>query len=248
MIELKNISKAFNDHDVISNFTFHIEGQKFYTIVGPNGCGKTTLLNIIAGTMDKDSGYISELKKDLRIGYVWQNYRASLFPWLSITENISFPLKIQGLSSSERKEAVQKLIKRFDIEINLKKKIYNLSGGQQQLINILRALIIDPHLILLDEPFSALDQYKSWHLGFELEKMWLEQKSSVFFVSHNVDEAVLLADEIILMNKQGRIEKTIKNLMPRNRTKEMMTAQEYLRCKSEIVEFLFEQNKKILLL
>jgi len=244
MIRLVNVSKSFNGNNVLSDFTFHIEDGKFYTIVGPNGCGKSTLLNIIAETIEKDAGDIIPTKIDLRIGYVWQNYRASLFPWLSITENIAFPLKVRGKSSVERKEAVEILMENFGIEINLKKKIYNLSGGQQQLVNILRALIIEPHLILLDEPFSALDQYKSWHMGFELEKMWFQHKSSVFFVSHNVDEAILLADEIILMNKRGGIEKVIKNTMPRNRTKEMMIADEHLEYKKEIVEFLFDQNKK----
>jgi len=246
MIRLKNISKSFNNHVVLTDFSFHIEGKRFYTIVGPNGCGKSTSLNIIAGTLEKDNGAIVSSKQNLRIGYVWQNYRSSLFPWLSISENISFPLKIQKLSSKERKETVQKLIEDFGVEINLKEKIYNLSGGQQQIVSILRALIIKPDLILLDEPFSALDQYRSWNIGFELERMWLTSESSVFFVSHNVDEAILLADEIILMNKRGCIERIIKNPMPRNRTKEMMTANEHLKCKNEIVEFLFAQNKKIM--
>jgi len=244
MINIKSISKKFNEHIVLPDFTFTIESGCFYTIVGPNGCGKSTLLNILAGISEKDSGDISSSMKGLRIGYVWQDYRSSLFPWLSVTENISFPLKIQGVPSKQRRDAVENLISDFGLEINLKKKIYNLSGGQQQLINILRALIIRPDLLLLDEPFSALDQYKSWHIGFELEKMWLKQKSSVFFVSHDVDEAVLLADEIILMNKDGRIEKTIKNLMPRNRTKDMMTSHEHIGYKKEIVEFMFEQNMK----
>jgi len=243
MIELKNVSKSFNNNIVLSNFSFRIEDKRFYTIVGPNGCGKSTLLNIIAGTLEKDSGDILFEKENLRIGYVWQNYRNSLFPWLSITENISFPLKIRGMSLSNRKDAVNRLIASFGVEINLKKKVFNLSGGQQQLINILRALIIEPHLILLDEPFSALDQYKSWHIGFELEKMWLKNKGSVFFVSHNVDEAIILADEIILINKQGCIYKTLENHMPRSRTKEMLTSSEHIMCKNEIVEFLFEQNK-----
>jgi len=244
MITLNNITKKFNNNVVLSDFTFTIEDGRFYTIVGPNGCGKSTLLNILAGTLEKNSGDITSSIHDLCIGYVWQDYRSSLFPWLSISENISFPLKIQGISSKERKRAVQNLIKDFGFEIDLKMKTYNLSGGQQQLINIFRALIVEPDLLLLDEPFSALDQYKSWHIGFELEKMWLKQKNSVFLVSHNVDEAILLADEIILINNQGCIEKTITNYMPRSRTKEMMTEPEHINCKKEIVEFMFEQNRK----
>jgi len=243
MIELRNITKSFN-RNVIPNFTFDIKDERFYTIVGPNGCGKSTLLSIIAGTLEKDGGEILISKQNSRIGYVWQDYRSSLLPWLSISENISFPLKIHGVTFKERNEAVKRLLEYFDIDINLKMKVYDLSGGQQQLICILRALIIEPHLVLLDEPFSALDQYMSWHAGFKLEKIWLTHKSSVLFVSHNVDEAVLLADEIILMNKQGCIDKTIMNTLPRNRTKEMMTAEEHLMCKKEIVEFLFDQNIK----
>ena len=168
-------------------------------------------MNIIAGTLEKDSGDIVSSKKDLRIGYVWQNYRASLFPWLSISENISFPLRVRGLLLKERNDAVQDLIEVFGVEINLKEKIYNLSGGQQQLICILRALINEPDLLILDEPYSALDRYRSWHVGFELEKIWIKSKNVVLIVSHNIDDAVLFADDIILINKQGNIEKTIKN-------------------------------------
>ena len=174
---------------------------------------------------------------------MWQDYRSSLFPWLSITENIAFPLRIQGFSAKERKMAVNALINDFDAELSLKDKIYTLSGGLQQLISVLRALVIEPDLFLLDEPFSALDQYKRWRVGFELEKMWLKHKNSIFFVSHDVDEAVLLADEIILMNKLGNIEKILKNTMPRNRTKEMMENKEFFNCRNEIVDFLFEQDR-----
>ena len=242
MIKLKNISKSFGSI-VLPDFTFDIEDGRFYTIVGPNGCGKSTLLNIIAGTLERDGGEIIRSKQGLRTGYVWQDYRSSLLPWLSISENISFPLNIQGAPVKDREEAVRSLIEDFGIEIDLKEKIYNLSGGQQQLVCILRALLIEPDLLLLDEPFSALDQYKIWHVGFELEKMWLKQKSSVLFVSHDVDEAVMLADEIILINKRGQIEKTIVNNMPRCRTKEMMESEEHLQCRNEIVEFLFDQHE-----
>ena len=179
MVKLEKITKSFASI-VLPDFTFSIENERFYTIVGPNGCGKSTLLSIIAGTLEKDSGELSFEKQNAKIGYVWQDYRSSLFPWLSISENISFPLKLCGMPPLERKKAVQNLINDFGMDINLSKKIYHLSGGQQQLISLLRALIINPDLILLDEPFSALDQYMSWNAGFELEKIWLKTKSTVF--------------------------------------------------------------------
>jgi len=242
MVQLKNISKSFDGVKVLNNFSLNIQSGRFYTVIGPNGCGKTTLLNIIAGTIEKDNGEIIHETCDMKTAYVWQDYRSSLFPWLSITDNISFPLMIQGLTSKERKNAVNNLIEEFNIKINLKEKIYNLSGGQQQLVNIMRALIIEPALFILDEPFSALDQYKSWQMGFELERLWLNQKSSVLYVSHDIDEAILLADEIILLNNYGVIEETLKNNMPRRRTKEMMSEKEHLELKREIVNFLFEQQ------
>ena len=244
MIKIRNISKLFNGKTVLQDFTLNIDENRFYTIMGPNGCGKSTLLNIIAGILEKDSGEICREIDELKIGYVWQDYRSSLFPWLSITENISFPFKVKGVSSKERKAKVQNLIGEFGIDLNIKDKIYNLSGGQQQLVSILRAMIIMPNLFLLDEPFSALDQYIRWQIGFNLEKMWLKHKSSVLFVSHDVDEAILLADEIILINKNGRIEKILTNVMPRSRTKDMMTSREHIVHKNEIVEFLFEQTKR----
>ena len=244
MIRLENISKSFNGNVTLPGFTFDIQDGRFYTIVGPNGCGKSTLLNILAGTLDKDGGDISYANSDgsLEVGYVWQDYRSTIFPWLSISENIAFPLKVRGLSLKEREKAVLDLIEDFGVEINLKKKIYELSGGQQQLVNILRAMITRPKLLLFDEPFSALDQYRSWQMGSMLEMMWLMHKSSVLFISHDIDEAILLADEIILMNKHGNIEKVLKNDMSHSRTKEMMMTKEHLELKNEIIEFLFNQN------
>ena len=241
MIKLENISKSFHGNVILPSLTLDIGDNRFYTIVGPNGCGKSTLLNILAGTLEKDSGDIKS-SGDLKVGYVWQDYRSSIFPWLSISENIAFPLKVKGLTVKERERAVHNLIEDFGVEINLNKKIYELSGGQQQLVNILRAMITKPNLLLFDEPFSALDQYRSWQMGSMLEMMWLMHKSSVLFISHDVNEAILLADEIILMNKHGNIEKILKNTMPRSRTKEMMTVPEHLGLKNEIIEFLFNQS------
>ena len=213
--------------------------------MGPNGCGKSTLLNILAGVSKQDSGTIEvapNKNNTLQVGYVWQDYRSSLLPWYNVAENVTFPLKIKGVSKQQRYETASELFKKLGINIDLYKKTYELSGGQQQLLNIVRNMVIKPDLLLLDEPFSALDQYKSWSMAFQFEELWLDLKIPVLFVSHDVDEAIFLADEIILINKSGQIEKKIKNGLPHKRTKEMLATKTHIDCRNEIIEFLFSQN------
>jgi len=255
MIEIKNINKSFSDDKgniikVLSDFSLEIEDSKFYTIVGPNGCGKSTLLSIIVGAISQDSGQIIFPKQtdSFRIGYVWQDYRSSLLPWYNVIDNITFPLKIMNIPKKERNEAAINLYSTYkeqydSLSIDLNKKIYELSGGQQQLVNLLRNMIIRPDIFLLDEPFSALDQFNRWSMSFLFQELWLKLKIPVLFISHDVDEATLLADEILLMNKKGQIEKRIKNDLPRKRTKEMLATTTHINCRNEIIDFLFNQKK-----
>lgn len=251
MITLENINKSFTNNqgevqDVLSNFSLKISKSRFYTIIGPNGCGKSTLLNIIAGVIQPDSGKLKSSSNALsNIGYVWQDYRASLFPWLSVGENITFPLKVKGLSKSKRKNMALEVLNGFNSNLQPDQKVYELSGGQQQLVNLLRNMVIKPKLLLLDEPFSALDQSNRWLMAFRIEHVWAELNVPVLFVSHDIDEAVLLADEVLLINKTGQLAKRIQNDLPHPRNIEMLYSKRHVNYRKEIIEFLFEQGSII---
>lgn len=160
LVSLTKVSKSYVNKDgsmaLFSNLSFSIKRSEFVAIFGPNGCGKTTLLNMISG-IDKEFTGTCERSPHLKVSFVFQNYRESLFPWLTVKENIAFPLSLKGVSLLNREKAVRDLCNRLSVSMNLEAYPYTLSGGQQQMVSILRALITKPDLLLMDEPFSALD-------------------------------------------------------------------------------------------
>jgi NitT/TauT family transport system ATP-binding protein len=250
MFALKNVYKSFKDDNgnvknVLSDFSFEVEDSKFYTVVGPNACGKSTVLNLFAGVIIPDNGKVivrSKLNEIPHIGYVWQDYRSTLLPWYNVSDNITFPLKIKGVPKDKRYKIAEELLSSINIDLDPLQQTYELSGGQQQLVNLLRNMVIEPDILLLDEPFSALDQANRWSMTFRFEQLWLNLKIPVIFVSHDIDEAVLLADEIILLNRNGQIEKRIKNDSSRPRSVDILTTERHIICRKEIIEFLFEQG------
>ena len=164
-IEIKSINKSFRSNTneeikVLENFSLNLSKGEILSIYGPNGCGKTTILSIIAQLLEYDSGDIminSKKPKTGEVGYLFQDYSSSLFPWLSCAENISFSLRLDGTSSKKRLSKALALVKDLGINININKYPYELSGGQQQLIALARALCNSPSAIVMDEPFSSLD-------------------------------------------------------------------------------------------
>lgn len=231
---------------VIRDLSLEILAGRFTTIVGPNGCGKTTLLNLVAGLLAQDSGEIGIQTAhggSPQIGYVWQDYRASLLPWFSVQENITFPLRLRGVPRKERRQVAQEALSGFSTDIDLGVPVYRLSGGQQQLVCLLRSTVANPDILLLDEPLSALDQCARWTMAFRIERFWMEHPMPALFVSHDVDEAVMLADQILLMSRDGgKTAGTIHNPLPRPRNAKMLTAPEHIRCRENVIEFLFKEG------
>lgn len=253
MIEIGfiNVDKGYNknngyDTRVLNNFNFQVNNNEIVTILGPNGCGKTTVLNLIAKIIEPDKGEVvvknnRHIKSN--IGYIWQNYRASLLPWYNVGENIAYPLKISGKCKKDREAKSKELLKIFHDQIKYSDKTYSLSGGQQQLVNLLRCFSIQPDILLMDEPFSALDQSNQWKMVFTLEKIWLENKVPIIFVSHDIDEAIMLADRIVLMSKTtGNIHEVIPNNMPRPRSVKMLNSSDHIKIREKAICYLLDSR------
>ncbi|MCW3125801.1 MAG: transporter related [Bacteroidetes bacterium] len=245
-IKIKNINKSFRSTDgerkiIFNDFSFGISDPDFITIIGPNGCGKSTLLNMIAQIEKPDSGSI-ELNSagDSRngIGYVWQDFRSSLLPWLNVYKNIEFPLKLRNVPNADRKKIVDNLLDEFRISFSPTKEVYKLSGGQQQLVCLLRSIASNPELLLCDEPFSALDQSSRWTMAFYLEQLWLKKKIPVILVSHDIDESILLGNKIILLNKSSQVEDILENPLPRPRSIETLSSPEHIRLRQRVIDFM----------
>ncbi|MEI8072626.1 MAG: ABC transporter ATP-binding protein [Candidatus Saccharibacteria bacterium] len=219
-IELINISKKYSDNlgnmSVLKDVSFSISQGEFVCIVGPSGGGKSTLLKILAGLDSKYTGTIVNNPK--RIGFVFQNF--ALFPWLDVTANIGFGLKMKGLDKTQILSKTREEIKRMGLVGFEKSHPKQLSGGMKQRVGIARALAINPDVLLLDEPFSALDEITARKLREDLNKIWSQTDCTVIMVTHLVEEAVELADKIVVMTSlPGRVHKIIENKLARPRNK-----------------------------
>ena len=137
-----------------------------------------------------------------KIGYVFQNYREALFPWISAFANIEYPLKLMGLNAAARRARVERLVAHLGVSIDLKRYPYELSGGQQQMVSIMRALIVDPEVLFLDEPFSALDYEMTLFMREQLQRIFMETGTTMVLVSHDLEEAVYLADRVLLLTRR----------------------------------------------
>ncbi len=245
-IKLENINKSFRSKNgeaktIFKDFSLSINEPDFMTIIGPNGCGKSTLLNLISGIDKADSGLITLDNNGNSlgsIGYVWQDYRSSLLPWLNVYQNIEFPLKLRNIEKSERRKIVDDLLNEFRISFSPKKEVYKLSGGQQQLVCLLRSIASNPYLLLCDEPFSALDQSSRWTMAFYLEQLWLKKKIPVLFVSHDIDESILLGSKIMLLNKSAEVEEILDNPLPRPRNIEMLSSPVHIKLRRRVIQFM----------
>lgn len=207
IIEIKNLSKTFEDNTVLNNLTLDIEKDEFLTLLGPSGCGKTTLLKILAGFESADKGEILFNGKKINdipsyertINTVFQKY--ALFSHMNVYENVAFGLRIKKLPKNEIDSKVKEMLKLVALEGFEKRKIDSLSGGQQQRVAIARALVNEPKVLLLDEPLSALDLKLRKEMQIELKKIQKKVGITFIFVTHDQEEALTMSDKIVVMNK-----------------------------------------------
>lgn len=225
---IKDVSKIFKskhkETKPLSEVNLTVNKGEFICLLGPSGCGKSTLLNIIAGLEQPSEGElllngekITGVSKDRAM--VFQE--AALFPWLRVIDNVEFGMKIAGVPPKERREKAMKYLKMVHLAKFKDSFVHELSGGMRQRAAIARALTLDSEVLLMDEPFAALDSSTKNILQIELQKIWMETKKTIIFVTHNVEEAVLLADRVIVMGvNPGRVKRDIKIQIARPRTLE----------------------------
>lgn len=216
--------KAAESLLVLDGLTLDIAKGQFVSIVGPNGCGKTTLLSCVAGLLQPSHGSIlvaGREPKEASCGYVFQNYRESLFPWLNIQDNIAFSLRLNGVTKSAARARVVELLRRLGIDLPLARYPYALSGGQQQLTAILRAVIHEPNVLLLDEPFGSLDAAARAEVRDTMQDIWRATDSTAVFVSHDLGEAIYLADTVVALSRRpATIRECLKVDLPRPRRRD----------------------------
>lgn len=248
VVSCENMSLTFETADgpvhALSDINLQIEHGEFVSFIGPSGCGKTTLLRAIADLEKSTDGDISvnnvtpeQARLNRDYGYVFQ--ASALYPWRTIDKNVSLPLEIMGLSKSEQRERVAKNLELVDLQGFEKKFPWQLSGGMQQRVSIARALCLEPELLLMDEPFGALDEIVRDHLNEQLLRLWDKTKKTVVFVTHSIPEAVFLSTKIVVMSpRPGRIIDVIECGFARDRTLDIRETQEFLEIAHRVREGL----------
>ncbi|MFC3058114.1 ABC transporter ATP-binding protein [Paenirhodobacter populi] len=225
VIDIANLDLVFQTNDgpvqALKDVNLTIGKGDFVSFIGPSGCGKTTLLRCIAALETPTSGRLTvcgisadEARKARSYGYVFQ--AAGLYPWRTIAGNIRLPLEIMGYTRAEQQERVQKVLSLVELEAFGRKYPWQLSGGMQQRASIARALAFDADILLMDEPFGALDEIVRDHLNEELLKLWRRTQKTIAFVTHSIPEAVYLSTKIVVMSpRPGRIAEVIESPLPR---------------------------------
>ena len=248
VIQIDDLSLTFETNDgpvhALSHIDLSIAEGEFVSLIGPSGCGKTTLLRVIADLERATGGAITvngvspeEARLNRAYGYVFQ--AAALYPWRTIDRNIALPLEIMGLSKKEQNSRIAKNLDLVNLTGFEKKFPWQLSGGMQQRASIARALAVEPHLLLMDEPFGALDEIVRDHLNEQLLKLWAKTNKTVVFVTHSIPEAVFLSSKIVVMSpRPGRVHDVIDCGLPRDRTLDIRETPQFLEIAHRVREGL----------
>ena len=229
----------------LNGVSLDIKENEFICVVGPSGCGKSTLLNIIAGLLEPTSGavYLDGKKIEgtgVERGVVFQGY--ALFPWRTVLKNVMFGLEMKRMPKAQAEEIAKKYIKAVGLEGFEHAYPHELSGGMRQRVAIARAYAADPEVLLLDEPFGALDAQTRVQLQSELLNTWEHEKKTCFFITHDVDEAIILAQRVIIMSaRPGRIKRIVDIDIPYPRTQATKTDPRFLELKTEIWNEVYQE-------
>ena len=244
-IEVSGFGLRFGQNTAVSDISLHVEPGEFVSLIGPSGCGKSTVLNAVAGFLTPTAGQVLVDDEPVRgpsadRGMVFQQY--SLFPWKTVRQNVEFGLKMQGMGKSERLATARTLLSVAGLSAFENHYPEQLSGGMKQRVAIARAFAVDPSIMLMDEPFGALDALTRRLLQRELLRIWQEQQRTVVFITHSVEEAIFLADRILVMSSRpGQIKAEWSVTAPRPRD---VTSVELRQLERQIYALLDEELTK----
>ena len=248
VISAASLDLTFKTNDgpvhALKDVNLTINKGDFVSFIGPSGCGKTTLLRVIAALEEPTSGTITvngmspdEARRARAYGYVFQ--AAGLYPWRTIGGNVKLPLEIMGFSKAEQAERVRKVLALVDLEGFEKKFPWQLSGGMQQRASIARALAFDADILLMDEPFGALDEIVRDHLNEQVLDLWARTEKTIAFVTHSIPEAVFLSTKIVVMSpRPGRITDVIESPLPKERPLDIRDSKEFIEIAHRVREGL----------
>lgn len=255
MIRIERVSKVFETRSgppvsALDGIDVEIADQEFVTLVGRSGCGKSTLLRLIAGLVPASSGRITIGDREVdgprrEVGLMFQ--QPALMPWRTVMQNIMFPAEILRLDRRSSLEKAEQLVSLVGLEGFESRHPWELSGGMQQRVALCRALIHEPRVLLMDEPFAALDALTREELSLELQRIWSEQRTTIVFVTHSIPEAAILSDRVLVMTpRPGRIARIVPVPVPRPRTfGEEPHADALARAEEEIRTLLFERGEAL---
>ena len=232
----------------LENISLDVDDKEFSVIVGPSGCGKTSLLRLVAGLIEPTEGAI--FLDETRVsgpgrdrGMVFQSY--TLFPWLTVQDNVEFGLRIAGQPADRRRDTARRFIAQVGLEGFERLYPKQLSGGMMQRVALARALANDPAILLMDEPFGALDSQTRTLMQELLLDIWQQSHKTVLFITHDIDESILLGDRVYVMTaRPGRIKEMVEIDLPRPRTFEMLTSDAFMAIKRRIMGSIHEEAMK----
>ncbi|MFR4350391.1 MAG: ABC transporter ATP-binding protein [Roseburia sp.] len=252
-LKIDNVRKVFDTRNgemiALNGVSLDIKENEFICVVGPSGCGKSTLLNIIAGLSEPTSGKVYCDGKEVQgtgteRGVVFQQY--ALFPWMTVKKNVMFGLNLKGVKGQEAEDIAMKYIKMVQLEDFVNHYPKELSGGMKQRVAIARAYAVNPSVLLMDEPFGALDAQTRTQLQTELLETWEKEQKTCFFITHDVDEAIILAQKVIIMSaRPGRIKEIVDIDIPYPRTQETKMMPEFLELKNHIWGQVYQEYLEV---
>src|ERR1700759_4057010 len=252
LLTVENVVKRFETQDgvltAVDNVSFVVQPGEFLAVIGPSGCGKSTLFNIVGGLTEGYEGTVTVAGDRVRgphpaIGMVFQE--ESTFPWRSVIDNVAFPLEITGMRKAERLERARHFISMVGLDGFEKRYPAELSGGMRQRVSMARTLASEPKILLMDEPFAALDEQTRLLLGDKVLQIQQQLKQTMLLITHNITEAVQLADRILVMTyRPGKVKRIVDIKLPRPRTSEIVSSEAFGRYVAQIWADLREEASR----
>jgi NitT/TauT family transport system ATP-binding protein len=249
-VSLEEVSVIYTHRNqrvvAIENLSFSVKDKEFLSILGPSGCGKSTILHLIAGFIHPSSGNVRLNGHPLRRpgvdrGVVFQLH--TLFPWKTVRENVEFGLRMKGLPKNQRHAIVFRYLEAIELTEFANSYPFELSGGMQQRVGIARAYANDPQVLLMDEPFASLDAQTAIRMRELLLRLWTKNPKTVIFVTHDIDEAILLADRVLLLSaRPGKVEEEFLIGLPRPRSQDVFTDPQYVELRKGMMDAIFDRS------